>query len=234
MTESEKAERVYSVFQSIARSYDAGNDRISLRLHRRWKRAAIAALAREKPSGPALDLGCGTGDMLELLSGCFPEMELVGLDISPNMLDVAHERLGGRAHISLRLGDALRLPYEKGSFGCVVCAFALRNAADCGKVAAELARVLKPGGAVCILDSFVPERKSVLPLYRLYFGHVMPLLGGGFRKRREYDWLNRSTELFASAKGVAEMLRSSGIEVTAQRSFMFGACVCIVGRKKMS
>ena len=91
--------------------------------------------------------------------------------------------------------------------------------------------MLKPGGVVCCMDSFVPECRALLPLYRLYFKRLMPLIGGGISRRREYDWLCRSTEDFVSAEVLAAMLRRSGIAVTEKRSFMFGACVCIVGRK---
>lgn len=230
MTESERANRAYGVFQTIARGYDAANERISLGRQRRWKRAAIDGL-RLKNTGRGPDLGCGTGDMLELLAERYPGMALVGLDFSPNMLQVAKERLAGFANVSLEQGDAMHLGYADGSFDCVVSAFALRNMASCERAVGEIARVLRPGGVVCCMDSFVPECRALLPLYRLYFKRLMPLIGGGISRRREYDWLCRSTEDFVSAEELAGMLRRSGIAVTEKRSFMFGACVCIVGRK---
>lgn len=144
MTESERADRAYGVFQTIARGYDAANERISLGRQRRWKRAAIDGL-RLKNTGRGLDLGCGTGDMLELLAERYPGMELVGLDFSPNMLQVAKERLAGFANVSLEQGDAMHLGYADGSFDCVVSAFALRNMASCERAVGEIARVLKPG-----------------------------------------------------------------------------------------
>ena len=146
MTESERANRAYGVFQTIARGYDAANERISLGRQRRWKRAAIDGL-RLKNTGRGLDLGCGTGDMLELLAERYPGMALVGLDFSPNMLQVAKERLAGFANVSLEQGDAMHLGYADGSFDCVVSAFALRNMASCERAVGEIARVLRPGAA---------------------------------------------------------------------------------------
>lgn len=116
--------------------------------------------------------------MLELLAERYPGMELVGLDFSPNMLQVAKERLAGFANVSLEQGDAMHLGYADGSFDCVVSAFALRNMASCERAVGEIARVLKPGGVVCCMDSFVPECRALLPLYRLYFKRLMPLIGG--------------------------------------------------------
>ena len=115
MTESERANLAYGVFQTIARGYDAANERLSLGRQRRWKRAAIDGL-RLKNTGRGLDLGCGTGDMLELLAERYPGMALVGLDFSPNMLQVAKERLAGFANVSLEQGDAMHLGYADGSF----------------------------------------------------------------------------------------------------------------------
>ncbi|MFR5781534.1 MAG: class I SAM-dependent methyltransferase [Oscillospiraceae bacterium] len=117
----------------------------------------------------------------------------------PDMLQVAKERLAGFANVSLEQGDAMHLGYADGSFDCVVSAFALRNMASCERAVGEIARVLRPGGVVCCMDSFVPECRALLPLYRLYFKRLMPLIGGGISRRREYDWLCRSTEDFVSA-----------------------------------
>lgn len=170
--------------------------------------------------------------MLELLAERYPGMELVGLDFSPNMLQVAKERLAGFANVSLEQGDAMHLGYADGSFDCVVSAFALRNMASCERAVGEIARVLKPGGVVCCMDSFVPECRALLPLYRLYFKRLMPLIGG-----RDKQAPGNTTGCAGARRTSSRrrclpgMLRRSGIAVTEKRSFMFGACVCIVGRK---
>ena len=233
MTEIERKRRVFCVFQSIARTYDAANDRISLWRHRKWKQFAVNSLRVNNSAGRALDVGCGTGDMLELLAGKYPQMQLVGLDFSPNMLEVASERLKGCKRVQLDCADAMEPPYGEKSFDCIVSAFALRNMPDWKRALERIVKLAKPGGVISCIDSFVPTCRLVLPVYRAYFRLVMPFLGGGLRKTEEYGWLCSSTEAFAAADEVISTLMNSGVKLEKRRSFMFGACVCIVGRKQM-
>ena len=95
----------------------------------------------------------------------------------------------------------------------------------------EAARILKPNGRLCCIDSFVPGNPLILPFYRLYFGFIMPLAGGGFSKFKEYRWLYSSTERFISADEVGELMRSCGLSNISKKKFMFGACVCICAKK---
>ncbi len=224
-----KEEFVYRVFENVAEGYDSANRRISLGLHMRWK-AAAARMLGLRSGERCLDAGCGTGDMLELLSILVPGAELVGLDLSPAMLHRARERLGGAAE--LKLGNALSLPFPDGSFDAAVISFALRNTAGYSRALAELARVLRVGGRLCCIDSFVPERRWVRPAYSLYFNRLMPLLGGGRALREEYRWLSESTRGFVTASRLEELMRAQGLAVTARRDFMLGASVCLCAVKE--
>lgn len=224
-----KEEFVYRVFENVAEGYDSANRRISLGLHMRWK-AAAARMLGLRSGERCLDAGCGTGDMLELLSILAPGAELVGLDLSPAMLRRARERLGGAAE--LKLGNALSLPFPDGSFDAAVISFALRNTAGYSLALAELARVLRAGGRLCCIDSFVPERRWVRPAYSLYFNRLMPLLGGGRALREEYRWLSESTRGFVTASRLEELMRAQGLAVTARRDFMLGASVCLCAVKE--
>lgn len=229
---ADKSERVFKVFQRVAAGYNAANDRISFGLHRRWKEYAATACLTGAPARPqVLDIGCGTGDMMALFRRLRPSARITGIDFSPNMLAEAEKRFEGDENLSLVLGDAAAPPFESDSFDCISISFALRNTDDRKKVISEAARMLKTGGRLCCIDSFVPKNSLILPFYRIYFGLIMPLAGGGFSKFREYRWLYSSTESFISADEVGELMRGCGLSNISQKKFMFGACVCICAKK---
>lgn len=228
----DKRSYVYGVFQSVASGYDKANARISLGLHKRWKRAAVRMLCDGLPDDPhILDIGCGTGDMLLLIAEELPNAELVGLDFSPNMLEQAQMRCSNLKGLSLVQGDAQELPFGNESFDGVSIAFALRNTTDYGTVLAEAQRVLKPGGALACIDSFVPSSVVVRPFYHLYFSILMPLLGGGIKNWRQYRWLSNSTKLFVTVRQLCDLMRSKGYVNLQCKTFMLGACACVSGRR---
>lgn len=232
LNEKEKEEYVFRVFQSIAGGYDGANQRISIGAHMRWKRRAARALCAMLPDGCSiLDIGCGTGDMLRIFSAERPRARLTGLDFSPNMLSVAEDRCRGIAQLTLRQGNAMALPFSDGSFDGACMSFALRNTADYSRTLREAARVLRPGGVMLVIDSFVPQGRLVRPFYDLYFSKLMPLLGGGFRRRREYDWLTRSTREFISTDRLRDLMGEAGLTSCGGKAFMFGACAYVLGRK---
>lgn len=232
MEAHEKEEYVFSVFQSIAGRYDRANNRISMHLHMRWKEAAVRMSKEENPQMTSvLDLGCGTGDLLKIFSREIKNAELTGLDFSPGMLREAEKKLSGLKNIRLIRGNALDLPFESNSFDCVSISFSLRNMADYGRVISEMKRVLRKGGVICCVDSFSPDRRIITPVYRLYFRHIMPFLGGGIKKNKEYKWLSRSTEEYVSAGELEKMLYDHGLSNIKMKKFMLGACVCLTACK---
>ncbi|MPM29622.1 Demethylmenaquinone methyltransferase [bioreactor metagenome] len=221
----EKEQKVYAVFQAISDGYDMANERVSLGLHTGWKRAAARAVTTSIPAGGrVLDLCCGTGDMTALLLEMAPDLRIVGLDFSPNMLARAKERFAENERVALIRGNAMALPFEGKRFDAAVISFGLRNTADYGRVLREMTRVVRRGGTVCCLDSFRPESRLVQPFYDLYFSGLMPLIGGGLARRWEYRWLCESTRAFLSAEGLSGLMQSSGLERITGTSFLFGAC----------
>ena len=231
MAEQTKEERVYAVFERIAGGYDRANRAISLGLHRRWKAVLVQKLAKTvPPGGRALDVCCGTGDIVLDLARRRPDIQATGLDFSPAMLRQAEVRRGSLRNAELLRGDALALPFPDGSFDAASVSFGLRNTADWEKAAAELVRVVRPGGLVCCMDSFVPENPLVQPFYRLYFGHVMPLLGGGRYAQREYRWLYTSTEGFLRPGALKKLFVRAGLGAVGTQAWLFGACALIWGR----
>lgn len=229
----EKEAFVYQVFEQIAGDYDAANDRISLGLHRRWKRQAVRQMLPLLPQGArVLDLCCGTGDMTALLLESRPDLRVFALDFSPAMLRAAQARFGAEARVELRAGNALAPPYPENSMDGAVISFALRNTADYTRVLREMMRVCRRGAPICVIDSFVPGSHVIRPFYRVYFSLVMPLLGGGQKHRREYRWLNESTEQFLSPGALAAQMRACGLLIRSTKRFMCGSCVSICAQEK--
>ncbi len=232
LDKQEKEDFVFRVFQNIAEGYDGANQRISIGAHLRWKRRAAGALCALLPDACSiLDIGCGTGDMLRIFSAKRPRAKLTGLDFSPNMLRVAEDRCRGIPLLALRQGNAMDLPFSDASFDGACISFALRNTADYSRTLREAARVLRSGGVMLVIDSFVPRGLLVRPFYDLYFSKLMPLLGGGFRRRKEYNWLTRSTREFISTDKLRDLMGGAGLTICGEKAFMFGACAYVLGRK---
>ena len=225
-------EHVHGVFESIAEGYDAANDRISLGMHRMWKRCledvAVAACAGREP-GIVLDVCCGTGDITEQIARAHPELLVVGLDFSDGMLDVAAGRVGGLENVLLVEGNAMDLPFDDATFDAAVVSFGLRNTPDYEQVLRQMARVTRRGGTIACLDASVPDSGFVRPFYRLYYKHIMTLLGGGVRHHGEYEWLYESTQGFLSKIELAALFGRVGLDQVAARPFMCGAAALHTG-----
>ncbi|MGI6002126.1 MAG: ubiquinone/menaquinone biosynthesis methyltransferase [Lachnospiraceae bacterium] len=231
MAEHSKEKLVYGVFQNISEGYDSANRRISLGLQDSWKKMLIDRIAKDIPRGEnVLDVCCGTGDVTWKIASRRHDLKVTGLDFSPAMLDVARRRRS-RRNIRFTQGNAMKLPYPDNSFGAACISFGLRNTADYGRVLSEMRRVVKPGGYIYCLDSFVPDSRFVQPFYRLYFRCIMPLIGGGRKHRREYMWLYKSTEIFLHRRDLELLFAETGLHDISHRSRMCGACVLVAGQK---
>ena len=226
-------EHVHGVFESIAGGYDAANDRISLGMHNAWKKAlcktAVKACDTSKRAGLILDVCCGTGDIEESVARDNPDIFIVGLDFSANMLDVARTRLQGLDNVALIEGNAMALPFDDATFDSAVISFGLRNTPDYEKVVSEMVRVVRPGGTVACLDASVPSNKAVAPFYQFYYKNIMTLLGGGIAHHKEYEWLYQSTQEFLRKDELARLFEQCGLTHVQVRSFMFGAAALHIG-----
>lgn len=225
-------EQVHGVFESIARQYDAANDRISLGMHRLWKRqledAALAPCMESSP-GMVLDVCCGTGDITEQIARNNPDVLCVGLDFSAHMLDVARKRTAGLENVMLVEGNAMELPFDDGAFDSAVISFGLRNTPDYEQVLSEMTRVVRGGGVVACLDASVPDSALIQPFYQLYYKHIMTFLGGGLSHRAEYEWLYESTQQFLRKDELSALFAKVGLKYVDVRPFMFGAAALHVG-----
>src|SRR5215218_7564346 len=174
----EFAGQVRSMFDRIAGVYDLMNTAMTAGMHHRWRERA-ADLTELAPGGAALDVCCGTGDLaLELASRVGAEGTVVGCDFSERMLDLARGKASRRdaSNVRFEWADALDLPYPDGSFDAATVGFGARNLADLDRGLRELARVVRPGGRLVILEITQPRRPPLSAFYSLWFDRIVPLL----------------------------------------------------------
>jgi demethylmenaquinone methyltransferase/2-methoxy-6-polyprenyl-1,4-benzoquinol methylase len=169
------------MFDRIAGVYDLMNTAMTAGLHHRW-RARAADLALVGPGSRVLDVATGTGDLaIELAHRVAPGGEVVGSDFAEGMLDRARAKVAARAAdgVSPRFewADAMALPYDEDSFDAATVGFGARNFEDLGRGLAEMARVVRPGGRVVVLEITTPTRPPLSLFYRLWFDRIVPALG---------------------------------------------------------
>jgi demethylmenaquinone methyltransferase / 2-methoxy-6-polyprenyl-1,4-benzoquinol methylase len=202
------------MFDRVAGRYDALNSVMTAGLHHRWRQRA-AARAELSPGDAALDVCCGTGDLtLELAARVSPGGRAVGCDFSEPMLDLAREKAAGRGTDGVRFewADALRLPYDGERFDAVTVGFGVRNLADLDVGLREMARVLKPGGRVVILEITQPTRPPLSLFYSLWFDRVVPLLGSFSSEPGAYSYLPESVRSFPAPRALAEKMDRAGFQ----------------------
>jgi demethylmenaquinone methyltransferase/2-methoxy-6-polyprenyl-1,4-benzoquinol methylase len=175
-----QAGQVQAMFDRIAGVYDLMNTAMTAGLHHSW-RARAADLARVGPGSRVLDVATGTGDLaIELARRVAPAGEVVGSDFAEGMLDRARAKAasaGPAGAPRFEWGDALALPYPDDCFDAATVAFGARNFEDLGRGLAEMARVVRPGGRVVVLEITTPSRPPLSYFYRLWFDRLVPALG---------------------------------------------------------
>jgi demethylmenaquinone methyltransferase / 2-methoxy-6-polyprenyl-1,4-benzoquinol methylase len=205
--------QVRAMFDRIARVYDLMNSVMTAGLHHRW-RSRAADLAAVGPGERVLDVATGTGDLaVELASRVGPTGEVIGTDFSEQMLARARVKAaaggGGRERIQFEWGNALRLGYDDASFDAALVGFGARNFSDLGRGLSEMARVVRPGGRVVVLEITTPQRPPLSTFYSLWFDRVVPLLG---RFDDAYTYLPNSVRRFPGPEGVAAQMAEAGLE----------------------
>lgn len=205
------ADQVNRMFDRIAERYDLLNSVMSAGLHHRWRQRA-AERTELKPGDTALDVCCGTGDMtLELARRVDPDGYVIGCDFSEPMLDLARKKAAGDfPSARFEWADALQLPYDAGRFDAVTVGFGIRNFADRDRGLLEMARVLRPGGRLVILEITQPRRPPLSTFYSLWFDRIVPRLGSLAGDPEAYSYLPESVRSFPGPRELAEKMDSAG------------------------
>ncbi len=219
----QKATVVRTMFDRIAPSYDRMNRIITLGFDRRWRRSLIDALGVDS-SDTVLDLACGTGDFAVMARE--RGARVIGLDFAGAMLTAARRRCPET--VALVRGDALRLPLADGSVTVAVSGFALRNFVAIPPVLEELARVLRPGGRLGLLEVDEP-RSGLLRLgHGVYFQRVVPAIGALLSDGSAYRYLPASAAYLPEGEGLRAMLEEAGFTSIEKRSHLGGAAQSIM------
>jgi len=204
--------QVRSMFDRIAGRYDLLNSVMSAGLHHRWRARAVD-IAGVASGDSALDVCCGTGDLaLELKRTVGEQGRVVGLDFSEPMLELARSkssRLG--LDVEFVQGNALELPFADDAFDAATVGFGVRNLVDLRSGIAELARVVRPGARVVILEITTPTDPPLSWFYRLWFDAAVPLLGAVAGDRDAYTYLPESVRRFPPPLELAELMHQVGL-----------------------
>lgn len=209
----EKTRHVRAMFDAIAPRYELLNTVMTFGLDARWRRRAVSDL-RLAPDSVVLDVAAGTGDVSRELRG--QGLRAVAIDLSYNMLAVARE-VGDRVQ-----ADASHLPFRSASFDGLTCAYALRNFTDLGATLAEMARVVRPGGRLSLLEVAEPRSGPWRAGFRFWFRRVVPLLGSLISDRDAYRYLPASTAYLPASETIATMLNGVGFSAVNHRRLMGG------------
>lgn len=202
------------MFGRVAKRYDLLNSVMTAGLHHSW-RGKAADRAEVGPGDSVLDVCCGTGDLaLELAGRVAPGGHVVGCDFSEPMLDLAREKARERDVDGVRFewADALNLPYDSGRFDAVTVGFGVRNLAALERGLGEMARVLRPGGRLVVLEITQPTRPPLSTFYSLWFDRIVPLLGGISDDSGAYTYLPESVRNFPPPRQLAELMDGVGLE----------------------
>jgi demethylmenaquinone methyltransferase/2-methoxy-6-polyprenyl-1,4-benzoquinol methylase len=195
-------ETIQKMFDRLAPRYDTINTVLSLGIHRYWKRKLVSlGIAGLSARGSILDCATGTGDIAELWSQRLgPQFEVIATDFSVGMLEKAKTRHQG-SRLKFQVADVEQLPFASANFDRASISFGIRNVSNPVRALQELARVVRPGGKVLVLEFGQPTIPGYAGLYSFYSNRILPMIGGLLSgERSAYQYLNESSAKFPSGK----------------------------------
>lgn len=234
-----QTENIRRLFDTIAGDYDLLNHLLSLGVDRRWRRLALREILTPGELQRILDLACGTGDFSIAIARKMAEgSQLTGLDLSEGMLAVMRKKLarkGLEAQVQTLCGDACATGLPDAAFDRITIAFGIRNFPDREASLREALRLLRPGGKLVILELSVPENPVIGGCYKLYFKHILPLIGGAVSGDwKAYRYLPASVLAFPDRTQWMETMRRCGFTDVRHRALSLGICRMYIGTKPLT
>jgi len=218
----DKVRSVRAMFDAIAPRYDLVNRIMTFRMDVGWRRRTVRSLSL--PLGSRIvDLACGTGDLCDELTGA--GYRPTGVDLSYGMLAAAHTAA------PLVHGDALRLPVADAAYDGATCGFALRNFVALEPFLASLARVLRPGGRIALLEVATPTNRLLRWGHSVYFGHIVPRIGALLSDGAAYRYLPRSVAYLPEPDALLATVRAAGFERVRRDLLSAGIAQLITGTR---
>ncbi|MBQ8205692.1 MAG: bifunctional demethylmenaquinone methyltransferase/2-methoxy-6-polyprenyl-1,4-benzoquinol methylase UbiE [Alistipes sp.] len=224
--EQSKKEQVEEMFDNIAPNYDRLNHILSLNIDRIWRRRVMRIVRRSK-ARRIMDLATGTGDLAIAMAKRVDRTQILGVDLSEEMLAVARAKIqkqGLEERIMLEKGDAENLTMvADGSLDAVTVAFGVRNFENMERGLSEIYRTLRAGGKLVVLEFSMPKNRLIRWIYSQYAHRLLPRIGAVISKdKRAYTYLPDSVEEFPAPERFAEIVRSVGFSSVRLRSQSFG------------
>lgn len=230
----EKTAQVEQMFDNIAPNYDKLNHRLSWNIDRGWRKKAISQLAPFQPK-TMLDIATGTGDFAILSAQMLKPTKLVGADISEGMMEIGRQKVkaaGLDKVITFEKEDCLHLSYADNTFDAVTAAFGIRNFSDLDKGLKEMARVLKPGAHLSIVELTSPVSFPMKQLFQIYAHTVLPLYGRLISKDKSaYSYLTKTIEAFPQGEQMVDILQQAGFSKASFKRLTFGICTMYFATK---
>ena len=228
------SEQVHQMFSQIAPRYDLANDVMSMGTHRLWRKRAVKA-AGAKAGDSVLDCATGTGDLaIDFKRVVGATGSVLGTDFNADMLKTAPQKASAQGlEIQFEVADAMSLPYADNRFDIASISFGIRNVDDPTRCLRELARVVKPGGRVMVLE-FGQPTGVFGAFFRLYARFVMPLIGQALTgNRAAYEYLPRTASQFPSNERFLGLMEDAKAFTSKQAiPLMWGLAYIYVGEKR--
>ncbi len=229
---SNKASYVRGMFGRISGRYDLMNRLMTFGQDQNWRRFA-ARQARVPAHGRVLDLATGTGDLALAVLEVQPSATVIGVDFALPMMQVGQAKLRSRpaSPIHFAGGDALQLPFEDETFDACLSAFMMRNVVDVTHAFREQRRVVRPGGRVVCLEVTQPATPLFRDLFAIYFGRLVPAIGGLVSEGDAYAYLPASVQNFLTPPELADVMREAGLHEVTYFRLALGTVTVHVGTK---
>ncbi len=229
-----KKEQIAQMFDTISGNYDGLNRVISFGIDVKWRKKVLAHVSKINPT-TVLDIATGTGDLAILMAETSAK-KIIGLDISPGMLEVGKQKIADAnlsSKIEMVLADSEAMPFEDNTFDAITVAFGIRNFEHLDLGLQEILRVLKPNGIFVVLETSNPTKIPYKQGYSLYTKYLLPLIGKVFSKDKvAYKYLSESASVFPFGEALNNILRKNGfIDVVAEPQ-TFGVATIYTASKK--
>ncbi len=222
-----KTEQVREMFDSIAPAYDWMNRAMTFGVDKLWRRRAVNIVAKSQPAH-IVDIATGTGDLAIVLARKLQQTRVTGIDLSEGMIDIGRRKVaeaGLADRVTLSTADCLAMPLADASADAITVAYGVRNFEHLDRGYAEMFRVLRSGGRLCVVELSTPVNPLVKPFYRLYTKFIIPALGRIVSKDvRAYSYLPESIAAVPQGEEMLRLIRDAGFTDTSFRRMTFGVC----------